>query len=173
MLSYVSIKFRGFNVVGLTYKIVFCLSVRLLVCYSCNLLFYLLSKSRSIRDSPKWFFKSKKKIIIEKLSGKKNQIAMFLGNHFQLTYQIWKTIAISNYCIHNFFINPKIVWKSKNHRQIQKKILEIPKNSSCASSQPASEVSAICHSKMADEREKRCEKINFMQGGHAGQVWAC
>lgn len=129
MLSYVSIKFRGFNVVGLTYKIVFCLSVRLLVCYSCNLLFYLLSKSRSIRDSPKWFFKSKKKIIIEKLSGKKNQIAMFLGNHFQLTYQIWKTIAISNYCIHNFFINPKIVWKSKNHRQIQKKNLEIPKNS--------------------------------------------
>lgn len=165
MLSYVSIKFRGFNVVGLTYKIVFCLSVRLLVCYSCNLLFYLLSKSRSIlnpKNNNNW-----------KTIWKKNQIAMFLGNHFQLTYQIWKTIAISNYCIHNFFINPKIVWKSKNHRQIQKKILGIPKNSSCAISQPASEVSAICHSKMADEREKRCEKINFMQGGHAGQVWAC
>lgn len=121
MLSYVSIKFRGFNVVGLTYKIVFCLSVRLLVCYSCNLLFYLLSKSRSIlnpKNNNNW-----------KTIWKKNQIAMFLGNHFQLTYQIWKTIAISNYCIHNFFINPKIVWKSKNHRQIQKKILEIPKNS--------------------------------------------
>lgn len=122
MLSYVSIKFRGFNVVGLTYKIVFCLSVRLLVCYSCNLLFYLLSKSRSIRDNPKWFFKSKKKIIIEKTIWKKKSNCNVSGKPFPINLS-----NLKNYC-NLKLLYPQFFHKSENSLKIQESSSNPEKN---------------------------------------------
>lgn len=105
MLSYVSIKFRGFNVVGLTYKIVFCLSVRLLVCYSCNLLFYLLSKSRSIlnpKNNNNW-----------KTIWKKKSNCNVSGKPFPINLS-----NLKNYC-NLKLLYPQFFHKSENSLKIQ------------------------------------------------------
>ena len=113
-----------------------------------------------MRDNPKIFFKSEKK------SKKKISNRNGLGNHSQ-TVLIIKSEKNYNCKISIKCLNPQILCyksetslKIKNCCQIQKNILEITKNilssDTCTSSHPASEVfPTICHSKMADEHQKR------------------